>query len=158
MSGKEGQDSGKLQVLPINKNFEEEAKQLILDGLAERFGYLDHSLNPDLDDIMTHYNKKGSVFLIAIVNKDLVATGAITKENDQLGRVERMSVKRNYRRKGVGKLMLQSLEWYAKTLGYNRLVLETNKGWTSALNFYSNHGFTVYRNDTRRSHFEKNIF
>ncbi|MFG6117738.1 GNAT family N-acetyltransferase [Thalassobacillus sp. B23F22_16] len=147
-----------LQVIPITTKFEEEAKLLVLDGLLEHFGFIDHSLNPDLDAIMTHYNKEGSVFLIAIVNQELVATGAITRESGQLGRVERMSVKRNYRRQGVGRLMLQSIEWYAKAIGYTRLVLETNKDWESALSFYSSNGYKIYQNDSRRSHFEKNIF
>lgn len=149
--------SGTLQVLPVIKKFEEEAKLLILDGLLERFGFIDHSLNPDLDDIMIHFNKEGNIFLIALVNKELVATGALTKESERVGRVERMSVKRQYRRQGVGKRILQSIESYARSLDYTKLVLETNNNWESALHFYSINGYHSYLNDGQRTHLEKSI-
>ena len=147
----------KLQILPIDKKFEEEAKLLILDGLLERFGFVDHSLNPDLDNITKNYIKEGSTFLVALLDKELVATGALTKEGEQVGRVERMSVKRKYRRQGVGKSMLLAIESHAKSLSYRKLVLETNNDWDSAIKFYSINGYRSDLKDGQYTHFKKYI-
>ncbi|MFD2924052.1 hypothetical protein ACFS6F_09945 [Halobacillus naozhouensis] len=67
--------TGSIEILPIAKSFEEKARGLILDGLLERFGYIDVTLNPDLKDIMSTYHNIGHVFL---VGEELVATGVLT--------------------------------------------------------------------------------
>ena len=52
-----------LQIHQITKEFEE-ARELILKGLEERFGFIDLACNPDLKRILESYNRKGSVLLL----------------------------------------------------------------------------------------------
>ena len=40
-----------------------EVQNLILAGLEDHFGYIDHTFNPDLEDIMTYYIQAGKHFL-----------------------------------------------------------------------------------------------
>jgi GNAT superfamily N-acetyltransferase len=118
------------------------ARALVLAGLAERWGWLDESLNPDLDDIAASYSD--GVFLTAWLNGDLVGTGALTpEEEDGVWRIERMSVAALHRRRGIGSRLLHRLLAEAATRGARRVVLETTSTWTDAVTFYQRHGFQI---------------
>lgn len=118
---------------------QEPARTLILRGLAERWGNLDQSKNPDLDNIARHY--ADGVFLVTEIGGQIVATGALIPETQGVGRIVRMSVARARRRRGVGRQMLYALIEWARVLGYQRLVLETTATWADAIAFYRAHGF-----------------
>lgn len=115
------------------------ARTLILRGLAERWGELDETRNPDLDDIADHY--ADGLFLVAVDDGQIVATGALIPEGERVGRVVRMSVARDRRRRGIGRQMLYALWEAAIQRGYRRLVLETTATWVDAVAFYRAHGF-----------------
>ena len=51
-----------IQITPITDQYEEEARQLILAGLKERFGFLNPSYNLDLTNIIQNYSRKGDFF------------------------------------------------------------------------------------------------
>lgn len=146
-----------LDIQPLHKEVEEEARNLILAGFLERFGFIDHSLNPDLNDMVGTYGKEGHMFFVAFVGGELVATGAVTKEDHQVGRIERMSVKGTYRRMGIGQRMLAKLEDAARTCKYDTLVLETYNSWENAVRLYTSNGYHLVSDDGRRYHFEKRL-
>ena len=146
-----------IHITPVTKQFEEAARQLILTGLKERFGFLDPSYNLDLISIIQSYNGKGEVFLVGLHNNELLCTGALIKERSNVGRIQRMSVKQTYRRAGLAKLMIQALEIRAREEGYNQVVLETNNSWHSAIEFYKNRGYQLKCKDKERSHFVKKL-
>lgn len=144
-----------MQIMPVSVQYEEAARQLILDGLEERFGFLDYSFNPDLRNIIQNYRKNGGVFLIGLQDNKVVCTGALTKEGTTAGRIQRMSVKKSHRRSGLAESMLRKLEETARQLGYEELVLETNNEWHSAIEFYKKMGYGMDWQDEERSHFLK---
>ncbi|WP_160914713.1 GNAT family N-acetyltransferase [Halobacillus litoralis] len=146
-----------LEIRPLHKEVVDEARDLILAGFLERFGFIDHSLNPDLNDMMGTYGKEGHMFFVAFVDGELIATGAVTKEDHRVGRIERMSVKGSYRRKGIGQRMLAKLEDSARACKYESLVLETNNSWESAIRLYTTNGYRFVSDDGRRCHFEKRL-
>ena len=53
------------------------ARQLILNGLGEHFGWIDETRNPDLDDIAANYIQHGNVFVVAKLGGALVGTGGL---------------------------------------------------------------------------------
>ena len=61
---------------PFEASDQGAARRLILEGLGEHFGFIDESLNPDLDDVMKSYVIPGHVFIVAHIGQDLVGTGA----------------------------------------------------------------------------------
>ncbi|XKE94660.1 GNAT family N-acetyltransferase [Metaplanococcus flavidus] len=144
-----------MQIIPVTEQYEAAARQLILDGLEERFGFLDHSFNPDLRNIIQNYSQDGGVFLIGLEDNKVVCTGALTKESATAGRIQRMSVKKSHRRGGLAESMLRKLEETARQQGYKELVLETNNEWHSAIEFYKKMGYGVDWKDAERSHFLK---
>jgi GNAT superfamily N-acetyltransferase len=59
-----------------------------------------------------------------------------------VGELKRMYVAREVRGQGLGRALLARLEEEARTLGLNRLVLETGTRQAEALTLYRNSGFT----------------
>lgn len=146
-----------IQIINITDQHEEAARQLILAGLKERFGFLNSSYNLDLTNIIQNYSRKGDMFLVGLHNNIVVCTGALIREKSNTGRIQRMSVKKSYRRAGLAKLMIQALEVSADKAGYEHVVLETNNDWHSAIEFYKNRGYQLKRKDEERSHFFKQL-
>jgi ribosomal protein S18 acetylase RimI-like enzyme len=121
------------------------ARALILAGLAEHWGTLDPTLNPDLDDIAVAYG--AGVFLVAVVEADgaerIVGTGALQPVDATTGQIVRMSVARKARRQGIGRQILDALLDAARARGMRRVVLETTATWTGAIAFYRRAGFEI---------------
>ncbi|WP_181898636.1 GNAT family N-acetyltransferase, partial [Halobacillus trueperi] len=61
------------------------------------------------------------------------------------------------RRKGIGQRMLAKLEEAARSSKYERLVLETNNSWESAIQLYTSNGYHLVSDDGQRYHFEKTL-
>ena len=87
------------------------ARQLILNGFGEHFGFIDETRNPDIDTIQENYIAKGATFLAAELDGRIVVTGVLLEPEPTVGQIVRMSVDNAYRRHGIGKtLMLHLLE------------------------------------------------
>ena len=115
------------------------ARELVLAGLIERWGYPDVSKNPDLDDIAVRYAQ--ATFLVVYLGAQLLGTGAIVHESEGVCRIVRMSVASHVRRQGIGKRILESLCLHAEAAGYRQVVLETTATWHDAIRFYERSGF-----------------
>ncbi len=119
------------------------ARQLILNGLGEHYGFIDETRNPDLDNILENYTAIGATFLVAQIDERIVGTGALLEEEPNIGRVVRMSVDRAYRRYGIGKAIMLQLIQVARERGYTQVRLETNNDWYDVIAFYISLGFVV---------------
>lgn len=136
-------ESLSMSIRPFLGEDQDAAKQLILAGLGERWGWIDPTMNPDLNDIAVSYAE--GVFLVGYLGDTLVATGALSPEVTDDGsaalRVERMSVRADLRGQGLGRRMLDALLDIARKRGCQLVVLETTTTWTDAVRFYSRYGF-----------------
>jgi GNAT superfamily N-acetyltransferase len=70
-----------------------------------------------------------------------VACGALRELDRSTAEVQRMYVRREYRRRNIGKRILLHLESEAKRLGYTRLLLETGNRQVPAMALYEGSGF-----------------
>ena len=121
------------------------ARALILAGLGERFGFIDETRNPDLDDIAARYLAPGHVFLVAEVAGALAGTGALLCEPDGATcQLVRISVRGDLRRGGIARAIVASLLAVARERGYRRVWVETDEPWRDAIALYERMGFTVY--------------
>jgi GNAT superfamily N-acetyltransferase len=127
-----------LEIRPFRCEDQAEAQQLILSGLAERWGTLDPTYNADLKDIATHYQQ--GVFLVAKISGELVGTGSFMPVSASVVQVMRMSVARHIRRLGLGKHIFRELCNHARKNGYSQIILETTATWTDAVLFYDHCG------------------
>ena len=144
-----------LTIRPIAPGEQNDARDLIQVGLAERWGILDPGRNPDLESILTHYRR--GVFLVAYLGDELVGTGALLPETGSTCRIVRMSVRTDLRGRGIGSAILDELVRTARTAGYTRIVLETTAAWTDAVAFYRMRGFTSLGVRDGDHHFEREI-
>ncbi len=133
-----------LSIRPFQAKDQEAARQVILDSLGGHFGYIDESLNPDIDDIMASYIVPGHVFVVAEVRGNLVGTGALVVGREDVGRIRRVSVQRECRRKGIGSALVKHLVGIARRRGLKRLLVETNNDWHDAIGLYEHCGFLEY--------------
>jgi len=134
---------------------QQQVRRFILAGLAERWGTIDQTVNPDIDDIAGSYSSEN--FLVAFREGVLVGTGGLIRESESVVRIVRVWVARDLRRTGIGTLILNRLLDGARERNYARVVWETTSAWDDAVCFYKKHGFVIedYRdNDT---HFCKDL-
>ena len=133
-----------ITIRPFTADDQDAAKRLINEGLGERFGFVDESFNPDLDDIATHYVAHGHTFVVAERNGELVGTGCLIVTADgagKTGQMVRVSVRRDQRGQGVGRALVEHLLGVARASGMRCVWMETNATWESAIRLYEGCGF-----------------
>ena len=130
-----------LTISPFQPQDQAGVKELILAGLADHWGQIDPTKNPDLNDISASY--AGATFVVARLNGKIVGTGALVPRTSDTAEVVRMSVAGDVRRHGIGKSILEHLLAYAKDTGFRRVILETTDTWTEVIQFYLNAGFRI---------------
>jgi ribosomal protein S18 acetylase RimI-like enzyme len=119
-------------------------RRLVLNGLGDHFGQIDETMNPDLDDIETHYLTPGHRFVLAERDGTLVGAGALIEETPDTGRLVRMSVDSAHRGQGIGRTLVTHLVAEARARGYHRVVIETNDDWWDAIGLYRACGFIEF--------------
>ncbi len=134
-----------ITIRPFRATDQSAVKALILAGLEEHWGTLDPTLNPDLNDIATTYND--ATFLVAVTQDGdtdrIIGTGALKPLNATTGEIVRMSVAQAWRRRGIGRHVLDALIADARVRGLSNIVLETTATWAGARAFYEDAGFRV---------------
>lgn len=80
-------------------------------------------------------------FLVAFVDGDPVASGAVKTVSPGVGSLKRMWVADTVRGLGIGRRMLEALEDEARTLRLTRLRLETNHALQEAIRLYLSAGY-----------------
>lgn len=128
-------------IRPFDAADQAPAKRLILAGLGKHVGAIDETRNPDLDDIAAAYAARGHLFVVAEVDGCVAGTGALVAEEPGIGRLVRMSVSPDFRRRGIGRALVAHLCDVARDRGDRRLVLETNDDWHDAIRLYRACGF-----------------
>jgi GNAT superfamily N-acetyltransferase len=129
-----------IEIAPFDREMQEAFRLLVLDGMAERWGSLDESLNTDLNDIGTYY--RDDCVLAARDGERVVGTGILLVRESE-GEIVRMSVHQEYRRRGIATQLLAELLRVASELGVNRIVVETNARWKEARSLYEASGFRI---------------
>jgi GNAT superfamily N-acetyltransferase len=130
-----------ITIRPFQPQDQADVKALVLAGLAEHWGWLDTTLNPDLNDIAQTYAQ--AVFLTAWDGPRLVGCGALKPHGADGGEIVRMSVERSLRRSGIGRQILTALIAAARQRGCRRVILETTETWDEVVAFYLSFGFRI---------------
>jgi len=148
-------DMAALKVVPFEKHMQDSVRDLIVQGLVQRWAHNDPNLNPDLNDITLHYGR--DEMFVAFLNERIVGAGAIVPEKDRVGRVVRMSVLGSMQGHGIGKKMLSHLEAVAAERGFQTVVLETTEHWEDAIGFYQSQGYEIVEVADGDAHFTKRV-
>jgi len=69
-----------------------------------------------------------------------IACGRLQENENKIGQIRFMAVDQNYQGKGLGKLIITSLEEKAKDLQLNKIQLQARE---NAVSFYKNNGYVM---------------
>ena len=130
-----------MEIITYTDKYKEQTIELIFDILENEFGHHSKSGRPDLYRIPQEYQISNGNFWLAIDGEDVVGTVALRDCGDNQGFLERMYVKKELRRAGVGGKLFSTLLDFAKTKNYKEIFLSTWKDTISANNFYIKNGF-----------------
>lgn len=128
-----------LTIRPFRPSDQTRARRIIIEGLGGHFGFIDETLNPDLDDIAGSYGT--ALFLVAEAGGEIVGTGALVRREDGCGQIVRMSTDEAWRRQGVAAAVLKQLLDGARDRGLRRVVVQTQPEWEDAVGLYTSTGF-----------------
>lgn len=135
---------GELYIRSFEVGDQEQARWLILQGLGEHFGYIDETLNPDLDDILQNYIKSGHIFVVACIGRKMVGTGALILRSEKDTEMVLISTHKDYRRQGIAQAIVTYLVNLARQRGDRRINVMTNTSWNNAINLYKRLNFVEY--------------
>ncbi|OHA32243.1 MAG: hypothetical protein A3B09_02460 [Candidatus Taylorbacteria bacterium RIFCSPLOWO2_01_FULL_43_83] len=96
----------------------------------------------DLLDVENVYLKNSGVFLVGLIDCQIVAMGALRKISNDKGEIKRMRVLPQFQRQGFGQAILDVLEKEAIARGYKTLCLDTTIIQIAAQIMYLKNGYT----------------
>lgn len=131
------------QIRPFAPGDQHAVRELILAGLADHWGELDPTLNPDLHDIAGWYGPKGGHTIVLEVDGVIAGTATMYEKAPATGELVRMSVSRQHRGQGIGKRLVRALADEAERRGYAALECETTDTWDDAIGLYTSAGFAI---------------
>lgn len=93
----------------------------------------------------TRYSVEEKIENVWIAYDDALPAGCIAyrKKSDGVGEVKRLFLKKEYRGRGISKLLLSTVENYARAQGLNRLFLDTRITLEPAISLYEKSGFVI---------------
>lgn len=126
-------------------------RELIIDGLAQRWGSYDASKNADLEAFESAYEEQ--CFVAARSGGRVIGCGALVKESTEAARIVRMSVANTWQRRGIGRSIVRALINMAREYQFKEVRVETTTGWRSAVGLYVAEGFVINHTDNDDTHF-----
>ena len=144
-------------IRPFSPSDQTAAKTLIQTGLGERFGFVDDTLNPDIDAISVNYLEQGAIFIVAERDGQVVGTGALVQETAAAGRIVRVSVAKKYWGMGIGRSITEYLIENGRAIGYEQIFVETNEDWHDAIHLYKRCGFQPFDRRNGEIHMQLNL-
>jgi len=99
--------------------------------------------NGDMMDIYDQHNviEKIDTVVVAYIDNRPAGCGCFKPYDSEAVEVKRMFVLPCARGNGISKMVLNELETWARSLGYNYTVLETGEKQVEALNLYPKSGY-----------------
>jgi putative acetyltransferase len=94
------------------------------------------------------YNKIDSIknVVVGYSNDIPISCGAFKQYDNDTVEIKRMFVQPDFRSKGIGKLILEELEKWARENKYSACILETGKKQPEAIKLYKKSGYKIIPN------------
>jgi GNAT superfamily N-acetyltransferase len=131
-------------------------------------GYIDTSLEEEIDRISDYYGEKRGGFWVAVDGTRVVGMFGLEPSSVDAMELRRMYVGPDVRRRGIARQMLQFAEHEVRMRNRQRMDLSTSELQGAALSFYRNAGYQLVREEVavaannktvgggiRRFHFSK---
>ena len=111
---------------------------------SDVLSYIRKSLSLDLRDIPAHYkNHHGSNFWVTEIDGEVKGIVAIQYKDENNAELRRMSVSRDTRRLGIGKLLLNTADKFCLKYGYSSIYLSTVSHLIPAIKMHEKNGYQL---------------
>ncbi len=103
-------------------------------------------LNPsaedlDVTDIPKYYTENNGDFEVIEFNGNIIGSYGIYKIDSETCELRKMYLKQEFQGMGLGNIMIENSFRIAKSLGYKRMILQTNSLLYKATKLYKKYGF-----------------
>ncbi|MEO7426523.1 MAG: GNAT family N-acetyltransferase [Fibrobacteria bacterium] len=103
----------------------------------EKTGYLD-----DLTRFATVYAKENGAFLILKNTAGLIGCGGLSRLDGSKGELARLWMRKEFRGRGLGRIIFDRLMRTAQALGYGEVFLDTSHRCEAAVALFRKNGFS----------------
>jgi putative acetyltransferase len=114
--------------------FKEYASWLNIDLSFQKF-------DEELFQLEEMYSFPNGAIVLSKKEKTFTGCVAVRKKENGIAELKRMFIKEDYRKEGIGALLLQKALEIAKELHYKKIRLDTLDTMTPAINLYKKFGF-----------------
>jgi len=132
---------GKVRIIPYEDRYIPEFARLNREWL-EGFGIIEDAdaihLNTPRESII---NQGGQIFF-AVEGEMVLGTCAAIRHCGEIVEIAKLAVTPSARRRGIGRLLVQTVIEYARDMGACKVTLVSNTKLRSALRLYESMGFT----------------
>jgi GNAT superfamily N-acetyltransferase len=124
--------------------------------------HLDNELWNELKEDQSTYDQYNKVpdlqtVVVIYINEKPVACGCFKQYRSDTVEIKRMFVEKEYRGKGLSKIILNELEQWAMESGFHFAILETSVHFKTAQTLYSNAGYIVIDNYDQYAGLEESV-
>lgn len=131
-----------LRITSFNKKYKADFEKLNREWIEEFFQMEDEDFNTLQNPESYVIQKNGEIFF-AINDQIVIGTAAMIPFSEDVFELAKMSVKKDFQGKGVGKLLLKRCIQFAQERNANEIFLLTNDILKPALNLYISCGFVI---------------
>ena len=121
-------------------------------GFEDMLRHFDTSAEfDDMKHVEEHYFQNNGHFLVVLDGEKVIGSGAVRKFDTTSAELKRMWLLETYHGKGIGYRVINQLFDFARSKGYQRIILQTSSKQTRAITFYKQIGFyeiASYNDDT----------
>ena len=132
----------KLKIVPYEDKYKFDFERLNRQWIEEFFKMEDEDFHT-LQNPESYVIAEGGEIFFAIYEQEVIGTAAMIPTSDKVFELAKMSVKKDFHGKGVGKLLLKKCISFAKEKKAFEIFLLTNNILKPALNLYLSFGFVV---------------
>lgn len=135
-----------MKIISFNKNYQKELVEFLDEVLNKEWGsYVSQDKDPDLFSVEDIYIKNGGNFWLSL-NKEnnIIGTIAIKifkLKDKKIAYLKRFYLKKEYRKQGIGKKMLNTTFDFCQNNKINEIVLGTNPESERAIELFRKAGF-----------------
>ena len=131
-----------LRITSFNKKYKADFEKLNREWIEEFFQMEDEDFHTLKNPESYVIQKNGEIFF-AINDQIVIGTAAMIPFSEDVFELAKMSVKKGFQGKGVGKLLLKRCIQFAQERNANEIFLLTNDILKPALNLYLSCGFVI---------------
>lgn len=138
-------------IIEYDDKYNEKINDFVISIYVEEYGF-EQSRQIIKNHDNSIYSKSGGNFWIALdESKNIIGTIAVYKHDEINIEMKRLYVRKDYRGKGLSKLLHDKTIQYCKNNNFKRIFLWTYDKLETAINFYIKKGFKEIKDERKLS-------